>query len=87
MSERKPMGGDMRGGESGSPFDEETTLDITSRCMGNIGALRALRDLAERGKEVYFKVAPNLGEGETVAEKFQIECGFNLDKLIEKYGK
>lgn len=87
MYEKEPIGGDKPERKTESPFDEETTQDIIERCKGNPAALRALADLAQRGKEIYDKVAPNLGEGVEVAIKFQLECNFNLDQLIEKYGK
>lgn len=65
-------------------FDAE---DAITRADGNPSALNVLTSLKLRGDDVYNRVAPHLGTGEDIAIKYQIECEFDLDKLIKKYGK
>jgi len=67
--------------------DEDIKKDFLERTQDNLGAANVLGQLAARGTEIYNTVAPNLGFGSEIWEKFNNECGKDLDTLIEKYGK
>ena len=66
---------------------EDIQKDIRERAQGNPGASNVLGQLAAKGAEVYNTVAPNLGTGSEIWEKYSDECGKNLNTLIEKYRK
>jgi len=72
--------------ETKGGVDPQIQKDIIERTQRNPGAISVLGELAKRGSEVYSSVVPNLGTGPAVYEKF-VECGRNLDSLIEKFGK
>ncbi|MBI3305517.1 hypothetical protein HYZ82_00060 [Candidatus Nomurabacteria bacterium] len=72
--------------EDGAGVDSQIEKDVTERSKGNPGAMFVLSELTNKGSEIYNSVAPNLGTGPEVFEKFE-ECGKNFDALIEKFGK
>ena len=59
--------------------------DIRDRAKGNPGVANVLGQLASRGEEIYNKVAPKLGTGGEVWEKYKDECREDLDTLIKNY--
>lgn len=60
---------------------------ILEQSQGNPGAMRVLMELYKtKGAEVFLRVAPYIGKGPEIWEKFKDECGENLDALIQKYG-
>ena len=58
---------------------------ITKQADGNPGAANVLKQLLEEGSQVFDRVAPNLGTGNQVWEKYKDECRQSLPELINRY--
>ena len=55
---------------------------------GNPGGQRVLMELLrEKGPQIFDQVAPNLGKGGEIWNKYNDECGEDLDLLVERYSK
>ena len=64
---------------------EDIKKDIASRSNGNPGAVTVLANLYKKDPELYTAIAPKLGTGTEVWNKYRDECGGDLNALIEKY--
>lgn len=52
---------------------------------GNPGAIRVLCELLAEGSHVFDRVAPNLGTGSEIWEKYKDNCGEEISNLIARY--
>ena len=60
---------------------------ITSQAQGNLGAKRVLKELLAEGQDVFDRVAPKLGSGHLIWEKYRNHCGEDISKLIATYAE